>query len=120
MYTKTHTYSTTEEPERGRAEKTLTDAFQSDETYVYSEKLTLDKIKKLVKIPTVLLAFAQGLPGSLPWGVLFTFFQVCTLSLSLSWSAAAAPLFFTILERSIDRSPQFSCYCSRIHMYTHI
>jgi MFS family permease len=39
----------------------------------YSEKLDLAKAIKVFHIPTNLLAFAQGIPGTVPWGAIFVY-----------------------------------------------
>jgi MFS family permease len=68
----------TSDPQRGRAENALKDQFEAAEargdTVEYSEKLTKEKFKAMWKNKTTLLLFAQGIPGSIPWGVMIAYF----------------------------------------------
>lgn len=41
----------------------------------YDEKFDWSKFKILLKNKTAILIFLQGIPGSLPWGVMLTYFQ---------------------------------------------
>jgi predicted MFS family arabinose efflux permease len=64
-------YWFTEDPKRGNAERQLA----LDETKEYNEKLDIHKLRKLLSTKTVLLLVVQGIPGSVPWGVIYTYFQ---------------------------------------------
>jgi len=69
---------TTKDPPRGAKENAVKAARGDEpeaEVVVYQEKMDLSKLKLLIRNKTALLAFAQGLPGSLPWGVMLVFFQ---------------------------------------------
>lgn len=46
------------------------------ESYVYKEKITWRKMWRVISTPSNLCCIGQGLPGSLPWGVILTFFNV--------------------------------------------
>jgi len=39
----------------------------------YDEKITWEKLEVLVKTPSFILSLAQGAPGCLPWGMMYTF-----------------------------------------------
>ncbi len=43
------------------------------EGFVYREKMNKEKVLRLLSTPSNLCVILQGLPGSLPWGVLLTF-----------------------------------------------
>ena len=43
------------------------------EGFSYQEKISLSKLRLLASNFSTVFAVAQGLPGSLPWGVLLTF-----------------------------------------------
>ena len=47
--------------------------FAADPNFVYSERITWKQSIALMRIPTNLYIFIQGLPGCLPWGVLLTY-----------------------------------------------
>ena len=51
----------------------LTQAQYAVEGFEYAERVTLRKVGRAIRIPTNALVAAQGLPGSLPWGVLLTY-----------------------------------------------
>ncbi|CAK0784876.1 hypothetical protein CVIRNUC_008081 [Coccomyxa viridis] len=63
---------TTREPERGATEDALKDLY-AVEGFRYQEKISLSKLKLLASNFSTVFAVLQGLPGSLPWGVLLTF-----------------------------------------------
>ena len=65
---------TTEEPTRGGTEAALKQKWaDTDGSFVYSERITWAKVRRLVRIPTNVLLIAQGLFGCLPWGMLVRF-----------------------------------------------
>lgn len=45
----------------------------ASETFLYSERISLRKAGALCRTRSNLAVVLQGLPGSLPWGVLITF-----------------------------------------------
>ena len=47
--------------------------FAADPDFVYSERITMQQSVALLRVPTNLLVFIQGLFGCLPWGVLLTY-----------------------------------------------
>ena len=47
--------------------------FAADPNFVYSERITMQQSVALLRVPTNLLVFIQGLFGCLPWGVLLTY-----------------------------------------------
>ena len=61
------------EPTRGGAEEALRGMKERGEAY--EEKVDWARWKALFKIRTNALLFLQGLPGTVPWGMLFTFFN---------------------------------------------
>jgi hypothetical protein len=42
---------------------------------LYEERISWAKVKTLLSSPSVALIYAQGVPGSLPWGVMLAFFN---------------------------------------------
>lgn len=61
------------EPGRGQSEEGLQEALQHGETY--HEKLEWANVKNLFKIKTNLFVFLQGIPGTVPWGIFFAYFN---------------------------------------------
>ncbi|CAB1112629.1 unnamed protein product [Ectocarpus sp. CCAP 1310/34] len=61
----------TRDPARGRLEAGLQEHFRAGGEY--NERLNLNGLLMLAKSPTVLLVLAQGVPGTLPWGVITVF-----------------------------------------------
>ena len=45
------------------------------ENYHYKESISWAKFKRVLRTPSNLCCIGQGLPGSLPWGVILTFFN---------------------------------------------
>ena len=41
--------------------------------HTYSEKLDWDKIKDVIKTPSVAIILLQGLPGCIPWGIFYVY-----------------------------------------------
>lgn len=62
-----------QEPSRGQAEEGLKEAMQKGETF--HEKLEWSRVKELFKIKTNLFVFLQGIPGTVPWGIFFAYFN---------------------------------------------
>ncbi|MCR4425759.1 MAG: MFS transporter [Firmicutes bacterium] len=56
------------EPRRGEGEDELRALVRRGKEY--TEKASLGAYKRLFQVPTNLLAFLQGLPGCIPWGIL--------------------------------------------------
>ena len=46
---------------------------RSHELEVYSEKIDWSKVKHLFKTRTVVLVYLQGIPGCVPWGLMFVY-----------------------------------------------
>lgn len=75
------------EPERGNQEEQVIimresiNDYQMEQTcdisistkIVYTEKINFSKIISLFQTRTILLIFLQGIPGCLPWGMVYTF-----------------------------------------------
>ena len=74
MVTAALIYFTTDEPARGGAEVEL--QLQAGSGGVaYTEKISCQKVKGLFKTRSNILAFMQGVPGCIPWGVIFAYFN---------------------------------------------
>lgn len=58
------------EPRRGQTEAVLRAAHAEGS---YDERITWEKAKQVVRIPSNVLMILQGLPGSLPWGMLLVY-----------------------------------------------
>uniref|UniRef100_A0A7S2RV00 Major facilitator superfamily (MFS) profile domain-containing protein n=1 Tax=Mucochytrium quahogii TaxID=96639 RepID=A0A7S2RV00_9STRA len=65
---------TTKEPKRGTKESVLAPVAQS-ESFHYDQRLTWNKLKILMTCPSVVIILLQGLPGSLPFGVMIVYFN---------------------------------------------
>jgi len=72
-------FFTTKDPPRGANEKAIKAVLENnnniDADQVYEEKMDCGKLKILLMNKTAVLAFIQGIPGSLPWGVMLVYFQ---------------------------------------------
>ena len=68
-------YFTIKEPKRGVTEKAMSDVMHEDNKnqFVYSEKINWTSFKQLFFISSNRLAFAQALPGTVPWGFINVF-----------------------------------------------
>lgn len=62
---------TTQEPPRGAFEEALQQRYTQGQQY--TETVSWSKVKSMLRVPSNLLCIAQGLPGSLPWGVVLTY-----------------------------------------------
>ena len=62
---------TVKEPARGCAEDAIKDLIESGK--VYTARINWNYYRELFKIKTNLLAFLQGIPGTVPWGVFFIY-----------------------------------------------
>ena len=40
---------------------------------IYSEKIDISKVKTLFSTPTVLIIYLQGIPGCIPWGMIYVY-----------------------------------------------
>ncbi|KAG1670543.1 hypothetical protein FOA52_015408 [Chlamydomonas sp. UWO 241] len=84
---------TCSEPPRGACEEALQDLH--DEGTVYTEQITWRKAWEVCKVPSNILIFAQGLPGSIPWGMIMTFLNdYLQLEDGLSPAAATSVITF--------------------------
>ena len=83
-------YFTTKDPQRGVMEKAYKEQTKKKNNHnqggddadsnnnipiVYEEKMDCSKLKQLLQNKTALLCFIQGVPGSLPWGIMLVYFQ---------------------------------------------
>ncbi|KAK9832459.1 hypothetical protein WJX74_010797 [Apatococcus lobatus] len=66
---------TTREPKHGMAEEALAGRYASAKEFSYDERFTWAKLKLLLRTPVNWACITQGLFGSLPWGVLLTYFN---------------------------------------------
>lgn len=69
------------------------------EGFVYEEKIDVKKLALLAKSRSTLGAVLQGMPGSLPWGVLLTFlndFLSQRKGLSIAAATWVSPCLFVI------------------------
>lgn len=64
---------TAREPARGRTEEALQKLVEGGGHY--AEKLDWARYKALFRTKTNLLVFLQGIPGTVPWGMFFVFFN---------------------------------------------
>ena len=62
---------TVKEPQRGFSEDGIRDLIESGK--VYTARINWSYYRELFKIKTNLLAFLQGIPGTVPWGVFFIY-----------------------------------------------
>jgi len=62
---------TVREPVRGRTEESLKELIENGK--VYTSKINWALYKDLFRVKTNILAFLQGIPGTVPWGVFFIF-----------------------------------------------
>ncbi|KAG2490341.1 hypothetical protein HYH03_011288 [Edaphochlamys debaryana] len=65
--------ATTREPPRGAFEEALQERYAEGEAYHAS--ISWAKVGRLLRCPSNALVIAQGLPGSLPWGMVLTYFN---------------------------------------------
>lgn len=63
---------TVQEPRRGEKERAFMEQ-TSVMSPAYSERIDSTKLKSLLQTPSVLIIFAQGIPGCVPWGVIYSF-----------------------------------------------
>eukprot|EP00798_Chlamydomonas_sp_ICE-L_P021214 gene21214-28123_t len=67
---------TTKEPPRGVCEEALQARFSKGfDNNTYHETISWEKTKKIFKIGSNWFIFLQGLPGSLPWGMVLVYFN---------------------------------------------
>ena len=67
---------TTKEPIKGGKEQAIIAAAGGEVSEnFYNEQMNFAKLKLIFKNKTIVLGYLQGIPGSLPFAVLFTFFQ---------------------------------------------
>ncbi len=82
------------EPERGRTEKALESLIQKG--LAYKQKITLSDFKIIFANKTNLWTFLQGLPGTVPWGIL-GFFMIDFLELKRHFKKEEATLIFMLI-----------------------
>ncbi len=107
------------EPARGRTEEALEDLIQKG--LVYRQKINLKDFNIILRIRTNVYIFLQGIPGTIPWGILtywaITFFQVyrhvskemaTTIFLVLGVGSTLGGIFFAYVgEWLYKRSPKY-------------
>ncbi len=107
------------EPARGRTEDALEDLIQKG--LVYKQKINLRDFNIILRIRTNLYIFLQGIPGTIPWGILtywaITFFQVyrhvskemaTTIFLVLGVGSTLGGIFFAYVgEWLYKKSPKY-------------
>lgn len=80
------------------------------ESYVYKEKITWRKIGRVLSTPSNLCCIGQGLPGSLPWGVILTFFNdylVQEQHRDIGIAASVSPMTISLLACESEREPDW-------------
>ncbi|KAK9830293.1 hypothetical protein WJX72_010834 [[Myrmecia] bisecta] len=85
----------TSDPPRGAMEQALQEQYAHVKDFAYEERMDMAKLRKLCKIRSNICVILQGLPGSLPWGVLLTYFNDF-LSQQKGLSTADATFVLTI------------------------
>ena len=107
------------EPARGRTEDALEDLIQKG--IVYKQKINFKDFNIILRIKTNLYLFLQGIPGTIPWGILtywaITFFQVyrhvskemaTTIFLVLGIGSTLGGIFFAYVgEWLYKKSPKY-------------
>ena len=107
------------EPARGRTEDALEDLIQKG--IVYKQKINFKDFNIILRIKTNLYLFLQGIPGTIPWGILtywaITFFQVyrhvskemaTTIFLVLGVGSTLGGIFFAYVgEWLYKKSPKY-------------
>jgi MFS family permease len=107
------------EPARGRTEEALEDLIQKG--LVYKQKINFKDFNIILRIKTNLYLFLQGIPGTIPWGILtywaITFFQVyrhvskemaTTIFLVLGVGSTLGGIFFAYVgEWLYKKSPKY-------------
>jgi MFS family permease len=107
------------EPQRGRTEEALQELIEKG--VVYKQKIHLSDFKIILTNKTNLYTFLQGLPGTVPWGILtywmITFFQefrglskemATTIFLVLGIGSTLGGLFFAYLgEWLYKKDPRY-------------
>lgn len=107
------------EPARGRTEEALEDLIQKG--LVYKQKINFKDFNIILRIKTNLYIFLQGIPGTIPWGILtywaITFFQVyrhvskemaTTIFLVLGVGSTLGGIFFAYVgEWLYKKSPKY-------------
>jgi predicted MFS family arabinose efflux permease len=83
------------EPQQGQRENQAAAAGGEEEIVAYNETLTWEKLRVLMSTPSAILGYIQGVPGCLPWGMLYTFFNDY-LHVQRGMTVPAATLVITI------------------------
>lgn len=106
------------DPERGRTEKALEDLIQAGAAY--TARIKLSDFKLIISNRTNLWTFLQGIPGTIPWGILsywiiiffeqergFTKEEATTVYLMLGLGATIGAVVFAIVgERLYQKNPK--------------
>ncbi len=82
------------EPERGRTEEALEKLIQEGETY--KQKISLKDFKFIFSNKTNILTFLQGIPGTIPWGIL-GYWMILYLEKTRNFSKEDATTAFLVL-----------------------
>jgi MFS family permease len=107
------------EPARGRTEEALEELIQKG--LVYKQKINFKDFNIILRIKTNLYIFLQGIPGTIPWGILtywaITFFQVyrhvskemaTTIFLVLGVGSTLGGIFFAYVGQWLyKKSPKY-------------
>lgn len=107
------------EPEKGRTEDALEDLIRKG--LVYKQKINLRDFNLILRMKTNFFIFLQGIPGTLPWGILMywaiTFFQeyrhiskemATTVFLVMGIGSAVGGIFFAYIgEWLYKKSPKY-------------
>ncbi|KAG1658249.1 hypothetical protein FOA52_008509 [Chlamydomonas sp. UWO 241] len=87
--------ATTKEPPRGCCEETFQKSWATGDGVAYSERISWAKIRTLLKVPSNWCIILQGLPGSLPWGMVLVFLNDF-LQIENGFSTGTATLIITV------------------------
>jgi len=68
------------DPVRGRHEEAFRERFEAAQTgegeeFQYQSRVTWHKVATIFTVPCNVLGFVQGIPGCIPWGVIYAYFN---------------------------------------------
>lgn len=87
-------YIVAEEPKKGTGEKVLREAYEKGIEYTY--RISLAAVKKSFETVTNILIFAQGIIGTVPWGVI-VYWMVSFLMVTRGMSKETATMTLLLL-----------------------
>jgi MFS family permease len=99
------------EPERGRTEAALEELIQQG--HVYKQKIELRDFLVILKNKTNIFAFLQGIPGTIPWGIL-GFYMILYFEQFRGISKEQATTIFLILGSGVLIGSVFWAYIGEI------